>query len=235
MWQRASQAAVPAVGKPPGHPLPGRVLGNHPAAPGSTAPAFPPMAGDSLAVHEPPARSTRLVGSVVAAVAIPRIPRAKLKVAGIPTTAPTGKTPLSRPIPGRKIRPRHPPSRIIPTAPERTLSGAVDGPSRPGKAPYRPEPGVPAVMCRQPAANRGDRVLQGSVGHPQLYRPTDPGPVPQGQRPEAAPPAPARQEQHRMPPRRNGQMLHSPARQERVRVSLPVPPIAPAIPGAAAR
>jgi len=188
-------------------PAAARLLGAERKA--ARGPAAPLAAGEAGAVSA----AVRLPGTV------PRTSADRVAAAGIPTTAAASKVPPSRPAPGRKIRPRHPPSRSIPAAPRRTLPGAAGGPSRPGEALCGLEPATPTAMCRPPArptrlrlVRRGQAVPSGSVR-----------------------PIPARQERHRKAPRRNSQTLHSPARQEQVRVSPPAPPTAPAIPQAAAR
>lgn len=221
------------------HPLPARDPAGSPAAPASTAPAFPPAAGAGLAAPgaaDAPTAARLLeaarrmedgltiplaagapleaVGGTVGPGTAPRISAEHMAAAGTLTTAPASKTPPSRQTPGRKIRPRRPPSRNIPVAAQQTLSGAAGGPSRPGKAPCPLELGIPTAMCRHPARPA------------RLHR------VRRGQ----AIPAPARQERHRKPPRRNSRTRHSPAPQEQGRpASLPAPPTAPVIPRAAVR
>ena len=179
-------------------------------------PAFPPAAEDGLAAPgagEAPAAAqlpgterkaargpaaplgAGEVGAVPAAVrllgTVPRTSADRVAAAGIPTTAAASKVPPSRPAPGRKIRPRHPPSRSIPAAPRRTLPGAAGGPSRPGEALCGLEPATPTAMCRPPARpTRLHLVRRGQAV---------PGPVPKGQRPKAALPIPARQERERTP------------------------------------
>lgn len=203
-----------AAGEPPG-----QVLGNHPAAPGSTAPDFPPAAGVGSAAPgaaDAPtaAKLPRAERKVADGLTIPlaagggaagpgtalRALAAPGAAAGILTTAPASKVPPSKPAPGRRIRPRHPPSRSIPAAPRRTLPGAAGGPSRPGEALCGPEPATPTAMCHPPAL-------------PTRLRP-------------------ARQERLRKAPRRSSPTALGPARQERGRT--PSPPDLP-IPRAAAR
>ena len=185
MWRRALQAAVSAAGEPPARPLSAQEPAGRPAAPGSTAPAFPPAAGggsaapgaadaptaarllgaerrmeDGLTIPLAAGAPLEVVGGTVGPGTAPRALAARMAAAGIPTTVPASKVPPSRPAPGRKIRPRHRPSRNIPAALRQTLPGAAGGPSRPGKAPCPLEPGSPTAMCRHPARPARLRLVQ---------------------------------------------------------------------------
>lgn len=205
-----------AAGEPQARPLPAPDPAGHPAAPGSTAPAFPlaagvgsaaPVAADAPTAARLPRAGRRtvdgltvplvadapleVVGGTVGPGTVPRTLAAPVAAAGIPTTAPASKAPPSRPAPGRKIRPRNLPSRNIPAALRRILPGAAGGPSRPGEALCPLEPATPTAMCRPPVRpTRLHLVRRGQAV---------PGPIPQGQRPRAALPNPARQERGRTP------------------------------------
>lgn len=229
-----------AAGEPPARPLPAQDPAAGSAVPGSV-PAFPPAAEDASAAPgaaDAPtaARLPRAgrraargpaaplaageAGAVSAAVRLPgTVPRTsadRVAAAGIPTTAPASKVPPSRQMPGRKIRPKHPPSRSIPAAPRRTLPGAAGDPSRPGEVLCGLEPATPKAMCRPPARPTRLRLVRRGQAVPS-------GPVR---------PIPARQERLRKAPRRSTPTVLSPARQERERT--PSPPDPP-IPQAAAR
>ena len=241
MWRRALQAAVLAVGKLWARPLPAQEPAGHPAVPGSTAPAFPPAAGggsaapgaadaptaarllgverrmeDGLTIPLAAGAPLEAMGGTAGPGTAPRISAEHMAAAGTLTTAPASKTPPSRQTPGRKIRPRRPPSRNIPAALRQTLPGAAGGPSRPGKAPCPLEPGIPTAMCRHPARPARLRLVQRGQAVPS-------GPVR---------PIPARQEWRLKPLRRSNPTTLSPVRQERKRT--PSPPDPP-IPQAAAR
>lgn len=234
MWRRVSQAAVSAAGEPQARPLPARDPAGRPAAPGSTAPAFPlaPGAGsaapgaadaptaarllgaerrmeDGLTIPLAAGAPLEAVGGTVGPGTAPRISAEHMAAAGTLITAPVSRVPPSRQAPGRKIRPKLPPGAAIPTPLRRIHHVAAGGPSRPGKAPYHPGASGPAAMCRPPA------------------RPTH---LHRAQRGQAIP-APARQERCR-----NSRMPHSPVPQEQGRpASLPAPPTAPVILRAAAQ
>ena len=246
MWRRALQAAVSAAGEPPARPLSAQEPAGRPAAPGSSAPAFPPAAGggsaapgaadaptaarllgaerrmeDGLTIPLAAGAPLEVVGGTVGPGTAPRALAARMAAAGTLTTAPASKTPPSRQAPGRKIRPKLPPGAAILTPLRRIHHVAAGGPSRPGKAPCPLEPGTPTAMCRM-VLRRTGRAHRGRTGHPLFSSPTLP--------------APAGQEQRRKPRRRNSQMRHSPAPQEQRRpASLPAPPTAPVIPRAAVR
>lgn len=196
-----------AAGELLARPLPAREPAAGSAVPGSV-PAFPPAAedasaapgaADAPAVARLPGTKRKAArgpaaplaageaGAVPAAVRLPgTVPRTsadRVAAAGIHTTAPASKVPPSRPAPGRKIRPRHPLSRIIPAALGQTLPGAADGPSRPGEALCPLEPGIPTAMCHPPAQPMRLRLVRRGQAVS--------GPVPQGQCPRAALPIPA--------------------------------------------
>lgn len=262
MWRRVSQAAVSAAGEPQARPLPARAPAGRPAAPGSTAPAFPlaPRAGsaapgaadaptaarllgaerrmeDGLTIPLAAGAPLEAVGGTAGPGTAPRISAEHMAAAGTLITAPVSGVPPSRQTPGRKIRPRLPPGAAIPTPLRRILHVAAGGPSKPGKALCLPAPGTPTAMCRM-ALRRADRAHRGRTGHPLLSGLTLPAPTGQEPRPrEAAPvPAPQAQEQRRKSRRRNSRTRHSPVPQEQRRpASLPAPPTAPVIPRAAVR
>lgn len=217
--------------------LPAPALAAGSVVPG-LAPTFPPAAGGSVApgAADAPtaAKLPRAERKVADGLTIPlaaaggaagpgtalRALAARVAVAGIPTTVPANRALPSRPIPGRKIRPRHPLSRNIPAAPRRILPRAADGPSRPGEALCGPEPATPTAMCRPPALPTRLRLVRRGQAVPS-------GPVR---------PIPLRQERLQKAPRRSNPTALGQARQEQGHpASPPVTSTAPAIPGAAAR